>query len=68
MNSELVVRGQVMAVRESRDPDTKKVTGHSLQFFKRNGRNSFDLLNVRLPEGADITGSVLPIDGGWSAS
>jgi hypothetical protein len=53
MDSDLIVRGKVLAVRESRDPATKQVKGHSIQLLKRNGRNTLDLLNVKLPEGAD---------------
>jgi len=55
MDSDLIVRGKVLAVRESIDPDTKKVKGHSIQLIKRNGRNTLDLLNVKLPEGSDPT-------------
>jgi len=53
MDSDLIVRGKVLAVRESRDPETKQVKGYSIQLLKRNGRNTLDLLNVKLPEGAD---------------
>jgi hypothetical protein len=53
MDTDILVRGKVLAIKESRDPDTKKVTGHSLQLVKRNGRNALDLLNVKLFEGAD---------------
>lgn len=55
MDSDLIVRGKVLAMRESIDPDTKKVKGYSIQLLKRNGRNTLDLLNVKLPEGADPT-------------
>jgi len=55
MDTNIIVRGAVLAVKESRDPETKKVTGHTAQFLKRNGRNTFDLLNVKLPEGTDPT-------------
>jgi hypothetical protein len=53
MDTDLIVRGKVMALKEQRDPVTKNVKGHSIQMLKRNGRNAFDLLNVKLPEGAD---------------
>jgi hypothetical protein len=55
MDTDVVVRGKVIAVKEQRDPQTKAVRGHSIQMLKRNGRNAFDLLNVKLPEGADPT-------------
>jgi hypothetical protein len=51
-DAEVVIRGTSRSCRENRD-ERGTVVGHSVQLVKRNAKNGIEVLQVRLPEGAD---------------
>ncbi|MET4296569.1 hypothetical protein ABIB06_007364 [Bradyrhizobium sp. LB8.2] len=51
-DAEIVLRGTSRGVKESRN-DRGQVVGHSVQLVKRNAKNSIEVMQVKLPEGAD---------------
>nr|WP_157872631.1 hypothetical protein [Bradyrhizobium sp. ORS 278] len=51
-DADIVVRGTSRGVRESRN-ERGQIVGHSVQLVKRNAKNGIEVLQVRLPEGAD---------------
>jgi hypothetical protein len=53
-DGEVILRGTSRGVKESRN-DRGQVVGHSVQLVKRNAKNSIEVMQVKLPEGADPT-------------
>lgn len=49
-DSELVARGTVLAQKQS---NFEGKVSHSIQLMKRNGKGAVELMNVKLPDGAD---------------
>ncbi|MDE5440427.1 hypothetical protein GWG65_02980 [Bradyrhizobium sp. CSA207] len=54
-DGEIVLRGTSRGVKESRN-DRGQVVGHSVQLVKRNAKNGIEVMQVKLPEGADPAG------------
>jgi hypothetical protein len=53
-DAEVILRGTSRGVKEGRN-DRGQVTSHSVQLVKRNAKNSIEVMQVKLPEGADPT-------------
>jgi hypothetical protein len=53
-DGEVILRGTSRGVKESRN-DRGQVVSHSVQLVKRNAKNTIEVMQVKLPEGADPT-------------
>ncbi|MGX7742339.1 hypothetical protein [Rhodopseudomonas parapalustris] len=51
-DAEVILRGTSRGTRESRN-ERGQVVSHSVQLVKRNSKNGIEVMQVRLPEGAD---------------
>lgn len=49
---DLIVRGTIIAQKTATDPGSRRTT-YTVQVMKRTGKEVFDLLNIKLFEGAD---------------
>jgi hypothetical protein len=55
MDGDIIVRGTVLAQKQSMTGEKRDKVAHTVQLMKRNGKQAVELLNVKLPDGADPT-------------